>query len=166
MCPVIRPRAALTSIENAPWFYERYFMHKWRDSLRRKQALFPQRELFSKTELRGNMRELTRSMVLRHTNFGTLENYLDGYSIAGDKLAALPMPATILTAEDDPVIPVAEFRALKLAAATELCIVAHGGHCGFIGDLSLRSWAEDFIVARLERVLGEPAPREPALAAR
>jgi uncharacterized protein len=161
VCPVIRPRAALTSIENAPWFYERYFMHKWRGSLRRKQALFPQRELFSKAELRGNMRELTRSMVLRHTDFGTLENYLDGYSIAGDKLAALAIPATILTAEDDPVIPVAEFRALVLAPATELCIVPHGGHCGFIGDLSLRSWAEDFIVGRLDRALGEPASVEP-----
>jgi predicted alpha/beta-fold hydrolase len=157
VCPVIRPNAALTSIENAPWFYERYFMHKWRGSLRRKQELFPQRELFSKTELRGNMRELTRSMVLRHTDFGTLENYLDGYSIAGDKLSTLEIPATILTAEDDPVIPVAEFRALTIAAATELCIVPHGGHCGFIGDLSLRSWAEDFIVERMQRILDPPA---------
>jgi predicted alpha/beta-fold hydrolase len=154
VCPVIRPHAALASIETAPWFYQRYFMHKWRGSLRRKQALFPQRELFSKSELRGGMRDLTRSMVERHTDFGTLENYLDGYAIAGSMLAALHVPATILTADDDPVIPIAEFRALTLAPTTELCIAAHGGHCGFIRDLSLRSWAEDFIVARLERVLG------------
>jgi uncharacterized protein len=157
VCPVIRPKAALTSIENAPWFYESYFMHKWRGSLRRKQQLFPQRELFSKAELRAGMRELTRSMVVRHTDFGTLENYLDGYSIAGDKLSGLAIPATILTAEDDPVIPVAEFRALELPPSAELCIVPHGGHCGFIGDLSLRSWAEDFLVERLSRAL-EIAP--------
>ena len=154
VCPVISPRAGLASIESAPWFYERYFMHKWRGSLRRKQLLFPQRELFSKLELRGNMRELTRRMVLRHTDFGTLENYLDGYSIAGDTLAALAVPATILTAADDPVIPVEDFRALELAPATELTIVAHGGHCGFIRDRSLHSWAEDFLVERLERVVG------------
>jgi predicted alpha/beta-fold hydrolase len=153
VCPAINPHAALAAIEDAPWFYERYFMHKWRGSLKRKQALFPQEELFSEAELRGNMRELTRRMVQRHTDFGTLENYLDGYSIAGSTLAALPIPATILTAEDDPVIPVAEFRALTLAAQTELTIAAHGGHCGFIRDLSLRSWAEDFIVARMDRAL-------------
>lgn len=156
--PVIAPRAALASIEDAPWFYERYFMRKWRGSLRRKQSLFPQREFFSRAELRGTLRELTRSMVQRHTDFGSLENYLDGYAIAGDKLAALPIPATILTAEDDPVIPVAEFRTLTLAPQTELTIVAHGGHCGFIRDLSLRSWAEDFIVARMGRALGGPVP--------
>jgi predicted alpha/beta-fold hydrolase len=153
VCPVISPRAGLASIESAPWFYERYFMHKWRGSLRRKQALFPQRELFSKVELCGNMRELTRRMVQRHTDFGTLENYLDGYSIAGDKLADLRVPATILTAADDPVIPVADFRALTLAPQTELAIVEHGGHCGFIRDLSLRSWAEDFLMERMQRAI-------------
>ena len=166
VCPVISPRAGLASIESAPWFYERYFMHKWRGSLRRKQQLFPQTELFSRAELRGNMRELTRQMVLRHTDFGTLENYLDGYSIAHDRLAALEIPATILTAADDPVIPVADFRALTLGAKTELAIVDHGGHCGFIRDLSLRSWAEEFLLDRMRRALGleshAPAPAHAA----
>ena len=153
VCPVISPRAGLAAIENAPWFYETYFMQKWRKSLQRKQKHFPQSELFSPAELRGGLRALTRDLVLRHTNFGTLENYLDGYSIAGATLAALTVPATILTAADDPVIPVAEFRELKLAPGTELTIVPHGGHCGFIRDLSLRSWAEDFLVERLARVV-------------
>jgi uncharacterized protein len=154
VCPVISPRAGLASIENAPWFYEKYFMQKWRGSLRRKQQHFPHEELFTKEELRANMRDLTRTMVLRHTDFGSLENYLDGYSIAGDKLSSLTVPATILTAEDDPVIPVAEFRELKLAPGTELTIAPYGGHCGFVRDLSLRSWAEDFLADRLSRVLG------------
>ncbi len=153
VCPVISPRAGLASIENAPWFYEYYFMRKWRGSLKRKQAKFPQRELFSKTELRTGMRELTRRMVERHTDFGTLENYLDGYSIAGDALAELRVPATIVTAADDPVIPVADFRALKLAPSTQLTIAEHGGHCGFIGGMGLRSWAEDFIVDQMRQVL-------------
>ena len=153
VCPVISPRAGLASIEDAPWFYEHYFMLKWRESLRRKQELFPNNELFSKAQLRGNMRELTREMVLKHTNFGTLENYLDGYSIAGDTLATLSIPATILTAADDPVIPVAQFRELKLARGTELVIVPHGGHCGFIRDMSLRSWADDFVAAHLDKAL-------------
>lgn len=154
VCPVVSPRAGLAAIESAPWFYERYFMRKWRKSLQRKQRHFPQSELFSALELRGGMRDLTRNMVLRHTEFGSLENYLDGYSIAGDALASLAVPATILTAADDPVIPVAEFRELRLAPRTELTIVPHGGHCGFIEDLSLRSWAEDFLVTRMQRALG------------
>lgn len=154
VCPVISPRAGLRAIEDAPWFYEFYFMRKWRESLRRKQALFPERELFAREELRGGLRDLTRTLVERHSDFGTLENYLDGYSIAGDTLVALTVPADILTAEDDPVIPVAGFRELELAPSTALTIVPHGGHCGFIRDFSLRSWAEDFILAQMKRRLG------------
>ncbi|MEP6484685.1 MAG: alpha/beta fold hydrolase [Rudaea sp.] len=165
VCPVISPHAGLASIENAPWIYEHYFMIKWRASLRRKQALFPQQELFSKDELRGNMRELTRNMVLRHTDFGSLENYLDGYSIAGDTLSALHVPASILTAADDPVIPVAEFRALRLAPTTDLTIVEHGGHCAFIADWSLHSWAEDFVISHLERAIGAREDAEIGVAA-
>ncbi len=153
VCPVISPCAGLRAIEDAPWFYELYFMRKWRDSLRRKQAQYPERELFAPEELRGGLRDLTRNLVERHTDFGTLENYLDGYSIAGVTLAALAVPADILTAADDPVIPVADFRALKLAPTTQLTIVPHGGHCGFIRDFSLHSWAEDFIVARIRQRL-------------
>ena len=160
VCPVISPRAGLASIEDAPWFYEHYFMMKWRDSLRRKQKICPQSELFTPRQLRGGMRALTRDMVLRHTDFGTLENYLDGYSIAGDTLAHLQVPATILTAADDPVIPVAEFRELSLAPETQLVIVPHGGHCAFIRDYSLRSWTDDFIAAHLQAQLARRATRD------
>ena len=120
VCPVISPRAGLRSIEDAPWIYERYFMQNGAAPCAANSNFFPQSEFFSLTELRRNMRELTRSMVQRHTDFGTLENYLDGYSIAGDTLANLDIAATILTAEDDPVIPVEDFRALKLASRHRL----------------------------------------------
>lgn len=154
VCPPVSPAAAMHAIEAAPAIYEYYFMKKWRGSLQRKQALFPQTDLFTRAELRGNMRELTRRMVVRHTGFGTLENYLDGYSLAGATLAALDVPATILTAADDPIIPVADFHELQLPTTSELVIVPHGGHCGFIRDASLSSWAEDFLLERLHAHLG------------
>lgn len=149
VCPVVSPSAGLYALEGGPRFYERYFLHKWRSSLRRKQQLFPDMDLFTPGELGGNLRELTRAMVLRHTGFGSLENYLDGYSIAGETLAAMRVPASILTAADDPVIPVADFRALRLPPQVELDIAPHGGHCGFLSDFALRSYAEDYIAQRL-----------------
>ena len=157
VCPVISPHAGLFGLESGPWFYERYFVHKWTRSLRRKQALFPEQELFSATELKDNLRGLTRSLVLRHTDFGTLENYLDGYSIAGDTLASLRIPATILTAADDPVIPIADFRSLKLPPQVELDIAEHGGHCGFINDFALRSFTSDYIAERVASHLSDDA---------
>ena len=128
VCPPVSPYATLVAIENAPAFYEYYFIRKWRSSLKRKQSLFPQMNLFTQRELHSNLRELTRRMVERHTHFGTLENYLDGYALTGARLAGLEVPATILTAQDDPIIPVADFHDLKLAPQTELMIVPHGCH--------------------------------------
>jgi uncharacterized protein len=149
VCPVVSPSNGLFGLEKGPWFYHHYFLRKWTRSLRTKQALFPDTELFSIQELRDDLRGLTRSLVLRHTDFGSLENYLDGYSIAGAALASLRVPATILTAADDPVIPVADFRALELSPLVELDIAPHGGHCGFIRDFSLRTFTEDYIAERM-----------------
>lgn len=150
VCPAVSPHAAMNAIERVP-IYSFYFLHKWRRSLRRKQALFPQSELFTREEMRNaSLRELTRRLVERHTDFASLDDYFNGYALTGDRLAALDVPATILTAQDDPIIPVADFHALQLAAQTELVIVPHGGHCGFIRDASLRSWAEDFLIERLQ----------------
>lgn len=149
VCPVVDPGSGLFGLENGPFFYHSHFVRKWRRSLRRKQALFPDVEWFSAADLGGNLRELTRALVLRHTEFGSLESYLDGYSIALDRLQELRIAATILTAADDPVIPVANFRALRLPANVELDIAAHGGHCGFIRDYALHSFTDDYVAQRV-----------------
>lgn len=149
VCPVISPRAGMDAIEAAPWFYQRYFVLKWGRSLRRKQALYPQAFQFSQRELHAGLRELTRSLVERYTDFDSLEAYLDGYSIAGKRLSGLQVPASILTAADDPVIPVEDFHSLQLPAQVRLDIAERGGHCGFIQDFQLHGFAEDWITARL-----------------
>ncbi len=149
VCPVISPAAGLSAIESAPWFYQRYFMIKWADSLRRKQALYPKRFGFSEVELKTSLRGLTQALVERFTDLGSLDNYLDGYSVAGERLAALQVPVSILTSVDDPIIPVDDFHRLSLPAHSRLDIAPYGGHCGFIFDLSLRSFSEDYVAARL-----------------
>ena len=90
-------------------------------------------------------------MVERHTDFGSLEAYLAGYSLAGDCLAGLRVPASILTAEDDPIIPVEGFRALRLPPQAQLAIAPFGGHCGFLSGLTMDGLAEDWICAQLAR---------------
>jgi predicted alpha/beta-fold hydrolase len=74
--------------------------------------------------------------------------------VAGDRLATLQVPTSILTSEDDPIIPVADFRALQLPAQAELRIVRHGGHCGFLENWRLESWAERFVLDTCLRIAG------------
>jgi predicted alpha/beta-fold hydrolase len=154
VCPVVSPAAGLTAIERAPWFYEHYFMLKWTGSLKRKQKLFPQHYRFTQAEFRSGIRELTRILVERHTTLGSLDAYLDSYSIAGDRLSALSVPATILTAADDPVIPVEDFLRLELPASAHLQVAQHGGHCGFFDGFGARSHASRWLAERLQRQLG------------
>lgn len=149
VCPPIDPGASLDAIEKAPWVYERYFIAKWVDSLKRKQALYPQKYDFSEWLAKPTLRNLTARLVEQYTEYGRLERYLDGYSIAGDRLAALSVPATVITAHDDPVIPIGDYHGLRLSSSTELVLTDHGGHCGFIEDWRLKSWIEDVLVERL-----------------
>jgi len=158
VCPAISPSGSMNAIERAPWFYEAYFLRKWRRSLGLKQRAFPDPPLFAPEDMRGNLRELTRSLVLRHTGFGSLEAYFDGYSVAGDRLAPLTVRTSILTSVDDPIIPVEDFRKLQLPGCVELDIAPAGGHCGFIRDLSLRSWTEDYIAERMLRHMPAALP--------
>jgi predicted alpha/beta-fold hydrolase len=155
VCPIIDPAEGLFSLEEAaPWFYQAYFMHKWRHSLLKKQKAFPQHRYFEMAELKRDLRGLTESLVRRHTDFDSLEQYLEGYSVAGSTLQALQLPATILTARDDPVIPVDAFEKLELPPNVELEITEHGGHCGFIGGRNMVSFTDDYIAARFNAVAG------------
>jgi predicted alpha/beta-fold hydrolase len=159
VCPIIDPGAGLFSLEEtAPWIYHAYFMRKWRHSLQLKQKAFPEHQYFEMSELKQHMSGLTEAMVLRHTDFKSLQQYLDGYSVAGDVMQALQIPATILTARDDPVIPVSSFEQLQLPANVELDIAPFGGHCGFIRDYGMTSFTDDYIAARFNALADGQSP--------
>ncbi len=153
VCPVLDPAVTMTELERGLPVYIRYFEQSWRDSLRRKRIAFPEHYDFDDRILRLRMRELTHWMVERHTDFDSLDDYFDGYAVAGDRLAALQVPADVLTAEDDPVIPVAEFRALQLAPQTRVEIARWGGHCGFLQSSALDGYAETWVAERLAAAL-------------
>ena len=62
-------------------------------------------------------------------------------------------PVAILTAQDDTVIPFADFAGLGVRGSV-LAFDApkRGGHCGFIENLRLESWAEKRVVELLARL--------------
>lgn len=148
VCPAIRPLNILDMLEKSRLYHD-YFMRKWRDSLRRKQRLFPGRYALAPDVFKLDMRGLTQELILRETDFGTIEAYFDGYAIHEGRLSALTVPGAILMSKDDPIIPVEDFATLQLPAHVRLDLTEHGGHCGFIRDWSLHSWAEDYLVAQL-----------------
>src|SRR5690606_36843552 len=121
-------------------------MLKWRRSLRRKHAAFPQRYRLDELPRQLNMRQLTEALVLSEGEFASLDDYFDNYSIAGGGLAALSVPASILTPSGDPVIPFDASRNLPLPDHVRLLGTPQGGHCGFLEIWRLGSWPERFDV--------------------
>ncbi|MDB6163996.1 MAG: alpha/beta hydrolase [Xanthomonadaceae bacterium] len=151
VCPVLDPAETMAQMERGRRVYLRYFENKWRESLMRKRALFPQQHDFDDRTLKLDMRQLTEWLVQRHTAFASLDAYFDGYSVAGARLASLQVPAEILMAADDPVIPVAEFSALRLPVSARVEMAERGGHCGFLINAKMDGYAESWVADRLGR---------------
>jgi predicted alpha/beta-fold hydrolase len=149
--PVLEPRATLTAIESGASIYHRYFVNKWSDSLRAKQRAWPHLYQFDTLDRLSSLRAMTAELVARYTDFRSLEEYLDGYAITGDRLARLTVPATIITAADDPIVPVADLQRVAAGTSLRTVVTAHGGHCGFLMGLLGDTWAENAVIGQLTR---------------
>ena len=147
--PVIRPKNVLKALADGFPIYEQYFVRKWRRSLMRKQSLYPERYNLDAWFRHRNLADQTRHLVADYTEFPDLDAYLEGYSIAGDYLEGLEIPSLVITAADDPIIPISDFQALPRPESLEMEIWPHGGHCGFLANWRLESWIEQRIVSDL-----------------
>ncbi|MEE4331434.1 MAG: alpha/beta fold hydrolase [Wenzhouxiangella sp.] len=147
--PVIRPAHVLDALERGLSIYQAYFVRKWRRSLRVKQALYPDRFALEEWFQLKDLRSQTAWLVEHETAFSDLDAYLEGYSVAEDYLEGLTVPTRIITADDDPIIPVADVKALPRPPDLELEILARGGHCGFIENWRMESWIEHRLIKEL-----------------
>lgn len=149
VCPVVSPANVLKAMEDGLSVYERYFVFKWSKSLRQKQALFPDAYNYEEWFKLGGLRQRTDYFATRYYEFESLDDYFEGYSIAGDQLTGIAVPTTILTSADDPVVPVSDFERLPENKYIELLVADYGGHCAFLKNWKMESWADDLIVKRM-----------------
>lgn len=149
--PVLDPKATLLTLEKGLPIYHGYFVRKWGRSLRKKQQAWPEHYDFGEILRIGSLREMTRQMVLGHTEYPTMDDYLAGYAITGNRLTTLAAPATVLTALDDPIIASADLVRLARVPRLDIVTTAHGGHCGFIETMGDSNWIDAQSVKLLSR---------------
>lgn len=147
--PVIRPRHVLDALESGPVIYHYYFVRKWRRSLKIKQALYPDVYRLDDWFRLNKLREQTDWLVRNETEFASLDDYLEGYSVAGDYLTGLSVSTTIVTAADDPIIPVSDFELIPTLSSLTVDVLDRGGHCGFIENWRMESWIEKRLIGEL-----------------
>ncbi len=156
VCPVIDPASVLKAMESGPTFYETYYVRKWSRSLRAKQQVFPDRYDYEEWFNLPGLRARTEYFATRYYDFGSLEDYLQGYSVAGNRMRGLEVPSVVLTSRDDPVCPVDDLALLPASPQLEIRVTRHGGHCGYLKNWKLDSWAEDRIVEAFLQGAGHP----------
>ena len=148
--PVLDPEKSTNAIDKYP-LLRKYFRRKWSRSLLKKQACFPDLYDFSEALKVETIAEMTEVMIQRYSEYESSSDYFRHYAVLGDVLADLTVPVTIITAQDDPIIPVADFYDLKLHPLTNLVVHRYGGHNGFLETLSGRAWYEKKILGILQK---------------
>ncbi len=139
--PVLNP-AKSTLRADQIFYIRKYFLKKWCQSLAVKQRLFPELYDFSAVMSMRSMEEMTDYLLEKYSDYSSAAEYFSTYALLEDAISSLSVPTTVITAADDPLIPVEDFYNLQLNDQTRLFIHDSGGHNGFIGGINLESWYE------------------------
>jgi predicted alpha/beta-fold hydrolase len=149
ICPAILPHLTMDDLESGFFLYHRYFLYKWKRTLRRKLALFPNLGYGEALRSCKSLREMNDYFVPRFTEYAKPLDYFMGYAIAGDELARLTVPSHIIAAADDPVIDVEHLDHLARPSCLSVEVTRHGGHCGFVKNFRMESWLDERLVELL-----------------
>ena len=134
------------------FLYERHFVTRLKRRMRHKAGLFPSRYANGLRDELARVRSVREFDDLITAPFCGFRDAADYYerSSAMHVVGSIRRPTLILTAEDDPVVPVTMFsiEALRKNPNITLVVTRSGGHCAFISQEggSGRFWAEEQIV--------------------
>ena len=157
-CPVLDPHQTTENLDNGAKLYLTYFRRKWRRGMQKKQARFPDRYDFTPEIAAPTCMGMTEIFVRRYSPYPDARAYFAAYTITHDMMTTLASPTTIITAADDPVVPVSQFSPfLHLTPNLRVHIQPYGGHVGFVDILPLRLWSCTATLAILEPGTGSPA---------
>jgi predicted alpha/beta-fold hydrolase len=144
VCPVLNPKETLTSLDAGFPVYRAYYIRKWKRSLSRKKAAFP--DLYDFSDIQGytSLTKMTDYFVRHYTDYQDLDTYLNGYALTGERLANLAVSSRLLLVEDDPIIPARTLEDVAKSGSLKIERSPYGGHCGFISGYRLQSWLDDY----------------------
>jgi predicted alpha/beta-fold hydrolase len=143
--PVLDPRKATDAMDRGLFVYRSYFVTKWKRSLRKKQSLFPHRYHFDDLMKCKTLMEITERILPRYSSYPTADEYFQTYTLTGRRFSELSVPLLVLTAADDPIIPVEDFRELEGNHRLRVQVERYGGHCGFLQNYRLQAWSQNLI---------------------
>ena len=150
--PVLNPKKSTDKIDSIA-FIRKYFLAKWLRSLAKKQKLFPDLYDFEDVLHLKSIQSVTDVLLKRYSDYPSAREYFRAYAVMDSDIENIITATTVITAADDPIIPIEDFYGLKLNNNTRLVIHSHGGHNGFITGFKLQSWYENRIITLFDEIL-------------
>ena len=149
--------AALEARQNR--LYEWNFVRNLKARIRRKARLFPHRYVLNGLRRIRTVREFDEAFTAPHHGFRDAHDYYYRAS-AMRVIEKICLPTLIITAEDDPFVPIEPFRDPIVTGNPSITMVMtpQGGHCGFVSDSRSDEndgyWAEQTVMEFVKEVLG------------
>ncbi len=143
-CPVIhaaQSNVVLNQKRNV--VYGKYFVRKWKRSLRKKLQHWPSYEYGDQLDSMSTLDDMNQKLIPKYTPFQDLPSYFDAYAINGDKMAHTIAPCHLFFAQDDMIIPVEGTKELADNPDLHITITELGGHCGYIKNWKWDCWQDE-----------------------
>ena len=151
--PSVDPKDTVQAIDTALPLYSFYFERKWRKMILAKQAAFPQLySEFDEVLAIKDSYEMGEWFIPRYTGYATSDDYYRDYTVSAQSLASVDVPTTIITAEDDPIVPIGtftQFRTIDNPNFT-LSVQKYGGHVGFVDVSPFHRWIGEAITTMID----------------
>ncbi|AQA18384.1 alpha/beta hydrolase [Halioglobus japonicus] len=142
VCPVLDPWRTMQAIEAGSPIYHRYFVHRWKRSLKIKLEHYPELgygDTLLELQTLGDMNDY---FVPHYTDYADSRSYYHAYALTGDTLRNLQIPAHIILSQDDPMIPCDDLEDLARSDNLSIETPRYGGHCGFLMNWQLDGWID------------------------
>ena len=146
--PVIDPEISMRAMDNTSWILKKYFVNKWRRTLRRKMRLHN----ISNVEESLRYKDLEKMTEFFTKNFSPHKNVKElfaGYAITQDTINQIKNNTLIYSSVDDPCVPIKPLCSLDQTNNVKFKPQQYGGHCGFIDDFKFNSSVYEEIVNKL-----------------
>ncbi|HEX4163873.1 MAG TPA: alpha/beta fold hydrolase [Bryobacteraceae bacterium] len=143
--PIDLARSVRSIDKPGNFLYVRRFLDRLRQRVRKKSLTSP--ELYSQEGLNEvkSIWEFDDRFTAPLFGFGTAANYYETQS-AKHFLSAIRVPALVITAKDDPLVPFEIYQnpAFETNPALTLVATEHGGHLGYLAKRFPRFWLDHF----------------------
>ena len=151
--PPYTPYKSLKHLDQSKNF-RKYFVRKWKRSLKVKQELFPHLYDFSDLLEMDNCEEMSNIILNRYTNFKDLTDYYARYTLTDGWLDKVTIPLTVIMSKNDPIISYKDIVATEASPSVNLLLQNNGGHCGYIKNYKFESWYTDVLYDMFEADMG------------